>query len=306
MDQTPEQQAVNCLRLGELDRANYLAEQEIIADQGGARRLWLCRFVRADVLRIRGGPEPALAYLDSLPVPEAEDAASCSSFKLRRGHCMGLLGRHQPCQRLLDEAQTIAFKANASESLAEVHLSRAFIHYLRQDYAAADSEYHAVLKLSEQIPGWYFRGYGMWGIGKVLMIREAHKEAIPQLNESLRVFEDVGAKLPIAMVWSELAVCYLGLGDDVQALELLQKAERVDYEAGAIHNYQVSLANIGNVYLYRRDYFTAICYYRRALEYSRQLKDPVSIKKWTFNITLAYARIREAIDTRSMSAWPAC
>jgi len=99
------------------------------------------------------------------------------------------------------------------------------------------------------------------------------------------------------MVWGELAVCYLGLGDDEKAMELFRKAERVDYECGVAHNYQVSLANIGNVHLHRRDYFTAIDYYQRALALARQIKDPVSVKKWTRNINLAYARIRLAVDT---------
>jgi len=98
------------------------------------------------------------------------------------------------------------------------------------------------------------------------------------------------------MVWSELAVCYLGLGDDERAMELFRKAESVNHECSVVHNYQVVVANIGNVYLHRRDYFTAIDYYRRALTLAREIKDPVSIKKWTRNINLAYARIRLAVD----------
>jgi tetratricopeptide (TPR) repeat protein len=98
------------------------------------------------------------------------------------------------------------------------------------------------------------------------------------------------------MVWSELAVCHLGLGSDQAALELLQKAAQVQHDARLIYNYQVSLANIGNVYLCRGDHVTAISYYQRALALAREIKDPVSIKKWTRNINLAYARIRLAVD----------
>ena len=29
---------------------------------------------------------------------------------------------------------------------------------------------------------------------------------------------------------------------------------------------------------------------------AREIKDPVSIKKWTHNINLAYARIRQSVD----------
>jgi tetratricopeptide (TPR) repeat protein len=122
---------------------------------------------------------------------------------------------------------------------------------------------------------------------------------MPWLNESLAIFGGVGAQLSVAMVFSELAVCHLGLGDDERAMRLLRDAERMNRDAGAIHNYQVVLANIGNVYLYRRDHFTAISYYQRALALAREIGDPVSTKKWTRNINLAYARIRQSVDERS-------
>jgi hypothetical protein len=37
-------------------------------------------------------------------------------------------------------------------------------------------------------------------------------------------------------------------------------------------------------------------YYRRALSLAREIKDPVSIEKWSYNIRLAYARLRQAVD----------
>jgi tetratricopeptide (TPR) repeat protein len=63
-----------------------------------------------------------------------------------------------------------------------------------------------------------------------------------------------------------------------------------------MHSYQVDLANIGNVYLHRRDYFTALSYYQRAVSLAREIKDPVSVKRWTYDISLAYARIKAAVD----------
>jgi tetratricopeptide (TPR) repeat protein len=128
------------------------------------------------------------------------------------------------------------------------------------------------------------------------MIQEHYREALPWLRESLEVFEGVDARLSVATVWSELAVCHLGLGRDEKALELFQKAAQQNIDAGAIHNYQVALANIGNVYLHRRDYLTAISYYRQAVTLAREIGDPLSIKKWTYNINLAYARIRQSVD----------
>jgi tetratricopeptide (TPR) repeat protein len=120
--------------------------------------------------------------------------------------------------------------------------------------------------------GWHLRGHGLWGIGKNLMIQGHHREALPWLEEALTIFEGEQARLAIAMVWGELAVCYLGLGDDQKALDLFRGAERINLECGVVHNYQVTLANIGNVYLHRGDHFTAISYYQRALALARQIQ----------------------------------
>jgi len=213
-----------------------------------------------------------------------------------RGAYAGFLGRYESSHRLLGEAAALARGAGLLKLEADVCLSWAFIFFRQKDYVSSDRLFRAALKLADKVGGWRLRGHALWGIGKNLMIQEHYEEAMPWLQESLGVFENAGARLSIAMAWSELAVCYLGLGDDQKAMELFRKAERVNHEAGVVHNYQVVLANIGNVYLHRRDHFTAISYYQRALALAREIKDPVSIKKWTRNINLAYARIRQSID----------
>jgi tetratricopeptide (TPR) repeat protein len=153
-----------------------------------------------------------------------------------------------------------------------------------------------VLSLSEGLSGWYFRAMAVWGIGKNLMIQERYEESLLWLGESLKILEAPGARLLIATVWGEMAVCQLGLGHDSEALELFHRAARVDFDSGAIHNYQVVMANIGNVYLQGHDYFTALSYYEKALALAREIKDPVSVNKWTYSIRLAYARIQSTVD----------
>jgi hypothetical protein len=56
------------------------------------------------------------------------------------------------------------------------------------------------------------------------------------------------------------------------------------------------LANIGNVYRYRNDYLRTIEYYRCAIEYAREINDPVSIQKWSCGIRLFYALLRESVE----------
>jgi tetratricopeptide (TPR) repeat protein len=290
--------ARDLMRVGDFGGARRIAEEQIECIGGDANtgELWSLRFIRAEVLEAHGYVEKALTYLESFAPPAAEDIESRVVLKMYRGSYSGFLGRYPTSHGLLCEAEAMARDAGLLELLGDVYLSRAFIFFRQKDYVSSERLYRSALELSEKVDGWYLRGYGLWGIGKNLMIQEHYKEAFPWLESSLALFEKADARLAIAMVWSELAVCYLGIGEDEKAMELLCKAEQVNYECGTVHNYQVVLANIGNVYLHRRDYFTSISYYQRALALAREIKDPVSIKKWTRNINLAYARIRVTVD----------
>jgi tetratricopeptide (TPR) repeat protein len=298
MEQGAVGRARDLMRLGDLEGAREIAEVELerLGSQDCCAEIWNFRFIRAQVLEAQGRAEEALSYLESFVSPHEEEVESRASLKMYRASYSGYLGRYQTSHKLFGEAETIARDADLLKVLGDIHLSQAFIFFRQKDYVSSDALFRAALDLSDKVGGWYLRGHGLWGIGKNLMIQEDYQEAIPWLDQSLEIFERASARLAIAMVWSELAVCYLGLGDDEKAMDFFRKAELVNRECGVVHNYQVVLADIGNVYLHRRDYFTAISYYERALALAREIQDPVSIKKWTRNINLAYARIRLAVD----------
>jgi tetratricopeptide (TPR) repeat protein len=301
MENSADKLAADLLRIDDLDGASRIVEEELgrVEDNGNIPNIWQLRFVRAEIMRLRGHVEEALKYLEareSLYPPEASDAESLIGLLMHGGYCCGLLGRYQRSHMLLAEAEEKAGRACLLELLCEVYQRQAMILFRQRDYASSDRIFRAILRLGDEVGGWYFRGNALWGIGKNLMIQEHYRDAMPWLQESLEVFEGVNARLLVATVWSELAVCHLGLGDDDKALGLFHKSAQREIDAGAIHNYQVTLANIGNVYLHRRDYLTAISYYRQAVTFAREIGDPLSIKKWTYNINLAYAKIRQSVD----------
>jgi tetratricopeptide (TPR) repeat protein len=293
--------AIDLLRLDDLDGASRIAEAELarFSDKGNSTEVWAARFVRAEVLRLKGRTQQALHYLEGhelLNCPDITDIEPYANLKKHRGYYSGLLGRYKPAHDLLQDAEVMARDEAQGELLAEVHQRQAMVLFLQEDYISSDRMFRLVLEQGEKIKNWYFRANGRWGIGKNLMIQKLYQEAIPWLESSLAILEDTGARLFMATVWSELAVCHLGLGSDCLALELLHKAASVNLESGAIHNYQVVLANIGNVYLQRGECLRAIGYYREALALARDIKDQVSVQKWTSNIGLAYLRIRSVID----------
>lgn len=293
--------ALDFVRLGDLERASEAVQPllPIIGEDGASSASWEVRCVWADILRLRGSAEEALNFLSSSGTsfpPATDDIQSNVRLKKGSGYCLGLLGQYGPAQALLCEAEAIASEAGLIELICEVYQCQAMISFLRQDYAASDHVFRKLLILSERSCGWYFKANALWGIGKNLMIQEHFQNAVPWLQQALALFESAGARCSMAIAWSELAVCHLGLGDDQKSLELLEHALEISSKAGIIQNYQVALANIGNVYLYRGDQLRAIDYYREALGLARKIKDPVSIQKWSHNIRSAYLRLRESVD----------
>ncbi|MGA8431059.1 MAG: hypothetical protein WB729_14645 [Candidatus Sulfotelmatobacter sp.] len=239
------------------DTARRLAQ---LAPRDNSVEAWGLRFVLADAIEAQGRVEDALQFLESHPAPDAAATESWATLKMYQGSYTGYLGRYSISYRLFDVAEAIARNADLLFLLGDVHLARAFVLFRQKEHAASECQYRCVLELSEKVDGWHLRGHGLWGIGKNLMIQRQYREALGWLDSSLAIFEEFAYPVMIATVWSELGLCHLALGDDVKAMELLRKAERLDLECGSRHNYQVVLADIGNVYLHRREYLTAVDY----------------------------------------------
>jgi tetratricopeptide (TPR) repeat protein len=169
---------------------------------------------------------------------------SSASLKMYRGSFCGYLGRNEASHRLLGEAAALAEEAGLLELLGDIYLCHGFTFFRQADYISSTALYQSALNLCDRVDSGHLRGHGLWGIGKNLMIRSRYQEALPWLEKSLAVFEAEDSPLSVATVWSELAVCYLGMGDDQKAVELFRRCEQVDYEAGLMHGYQIDLANI--------------------------------------------------------------
>ncbi len=286
--------AIEALRIGELNNAWNAAEEGIRINQDrSSKEFWEYRFVRAEILRIRGRFEEALGFLEVTGAPPEQHAHLLATWKMHCGYCLGFLGRYIRSRQLLQEAESEINVLGGPDLRFEVLLRQAMISFLEGDYTNSDRIYRVALEECKRTDDWYIHSAVRAGVGKILMIQREFAAAIPWFRDALRIAEQKHAKYAVAGLWSELAVCELGLGDPGKALKLFQDAERVNLELGALPNYQVCVANIGNVYFATGDYPTAITHYQRALKLANEIKDPVSIKKWSHNIEMAFAKLTE-------------
>src|SRR5271157_4171164 len=101
MNESSHKTARDLIRFGDLDGAAKIVDAELqrCEDEGLSANVWGLRFARADLLRLNGHIEEALAYLaskEALYPPESSDLPSQIGLKKTRGYCLGQLGKYAP------------------------------------------------------------------------------------------------------------------------------------------------------------------------------------------------------------------
>lgn len=186
---------------------------------------------------------------------------------------------------MFDEAERIARENELSTILIEVLVRRAMIFFFAED-AASQQTYRTALDLARQHGDLFLQAVALAGTGKNQMIRGNFRDAIGWYEQALAVAQQAGARVLAATMHSELGWCYYNLNDDDKALELFRLSETVFLEVGAL----------GNIFVRREEYPTAITYFQRALELATKNEDRISMMKWLNNLSAVFAKLGNPIS----------
>lgn len=275
---------------GDFKHALELCERGLASCAGEASpKLRYELFVlRSHCLNALGQWQEALAALKSATEGMEIDKEAQARLAMDEGYLLGSLARYAECWTLLNQAERTARELNLPALLSEILWRRGIMSIFVGDHNAADQCLCSALEIASTENNRQLHGLILAGLAKNTMYRGKFLAAIPRFDEALATFESLKDTFYCAILWCEMANCFLHIEESEKALEFFHKAERVFLESGAMPNYQVCLANIGNVYHDRREFLTAISYYQRALELARQLGDHLSIGKWLHNLAQAY------------------
>lgn len=247
--------------------------------------------LKSHCLSALGQWQEALAALKCAKQGMEIDEEAQARLAMDEGYLMGSLARYAECWTLLNQAERTARELNLPVLRAEILWRRGIMSIFVGDHNAADQCLTSALEIASTEDNRQLQGLILAGLAKNTMYRGEFSAAIPRFEEALAAFESLKDTFYCAILWCELANCYLHTEESEKALEFFRKAERVFLESGATPNYQVCLANIGNFYHYRREFLKAISYYQRALGLARELGDQFSIGKWLHNLAQAYTNL---------------
>ena len=273
------------LRCGRIDRAIEISEQSISTCTPDSEDSWRFRFCLSDCLRTKGLTKESLEVLqsrgDSMSLqPELE-----ALLRIHRGFVLGLQTRFRDALSEFRVAKLIVEQASLSTAVRiELGVRKGMVLFLAGDLSDSESNYREALSLSLASSDNFNESVAYAGIGKNAMARGDYKGAIEWQDKAMVIAKASGWYLMEAAMRSEIGWCKYKLGDNAEALECFNHAERMFRNAGALSNRQICLGNIGNVYLSRGDYGTSLVYYQDALRYAQQIGDRVSTAKWLSNL----------------------
>jgi tetratricopeptide (TPR) repeat protein len=115
-----------------------------------------------------------------------------------------------------------------------------------------------------------------------------YPKALEYYHKALDVYEEIGNKFNISVIFGNIALVYQNLSDYPKALEYFQKAIKIDEELGNKSGVARHLGNIGINYANQSDYPKALEYYHKSLEINEELGNKSGIAFRTGNIGSIY------------------
>jgi tetratricopeptide (TPR) repeat protein len=303
MDGSAIERARLAYRRGNPKLSLTVAEKSLAADAARLsprERYELC-VLKSHCLSAMGQWKEALTALDAAPVDEL-DVEARARLAMHKGYLMGSLTHYAECWSLLHQAEESAENLGMALLRAEVLWRRGMISVFAGEYLSAEKNLTSALEIACEEKDRQLQGASAAGLGKNLMYQRDYHTAIRRFEEALAIFEELDSPFYVAIAQGELGACYLNLGETEKALQLLESTAEIFLAKGSLSNYQVSLADIGGVYLRRREFLTAISYYQRALELARKLGDQLSVSKWLQNLCQAYSLLGNPVLARGFES----
>jgi CHAT domain-containing protein len=286
--------AARNLQAGELALTQAECERGITLarERNNGWFLWKFRLIRAEALLHNSRAEEALIQIAEPMPSESAFAPLAARKELLQGWAFLVLGHREDSDRLLAQAQEDATQSNATDVLVETATFRAAVLIHRDQSSQAEALLRLALQGAQSLHSDYLEAGALVNLGMIHLGRHHYDEAVADFE---RASEKARSAAPAVYgnARNNLAVCYKNLGEPDRAI-LIQKETIAHYEhSGEKVLLQFAVGAIGESYVVKGDFRTAISYLQRALGLAIELGRTESAALWATNLAAIYVEIND-------------
>jgi CHAT domain-containing protein len=282
------------LHAGELAKAQLAAEHgiSVATSRHDLVYQWKFRLLRCEVLLYGSRAEEVQNQLRDA-VPQTPEFAALAARKMMlEGRAISLLGRVDEGASLLGAAHQAAEAAKAEDVLLDVETIQGSRLIRRQQYHEAEGTLRAALARARTLHSAYSEAGVQINLGMIRKLRQRYDEAIPYFEKAAALAGPRSRTL-YALARSNLAMCYMQLGEHDRALQIHLQSVAQNEQSGAKYYLQNSLGETGRTYMVKEDPRRAIPYLERALSLAIESNLTGDAAIWAGNLSECYSELRD-------------
>jgi CHAT domain-containing protein/tetratricopeptide (TPR) repeat protein len=195
-----------------------------------------------------------------------------------------VLGHRGESDRLLEEAQSDAAAAHATDVVVETANFRGAVLIHRDQMAEAEELLRVALEGARSLHSNYLEAAALVNLGMIHLGRYRYDEAVEDFE---RASEKARQQAPALFgnAQNNLAVCYMNLGEPERAIQIQQDTIARYERSGEKVLLQFALGAIGESYIVKGDFHAAISHLQRALGLASELGRTESAALWATNLS---------------------
>ncbi len=194
-------------------------------------------------------------------------------------------------------------------STAWNYFAVAVFYFDTKDFQNAETYYQKANHLFEIVNGEYGKARSVSGLASIAIVQNRPKDALPLLEHSANVYRNLSHYSGLSRALNDMGLLEKSLGNYDKAIGFLNESVEFRSEIGHIQGLITSCTELGEAYLFKKEYTLALQQFEKALELalkSKTLQKQIRLYKLFYdtykelgNTELALKNFESFFETKS-------
>lgn len=215
----------------------------------------------------------------------------CASYN-NLGYILKSQGKYKDATQFYLKSLNIAEKMKPSKALQQAYLNLGVIYYQLKNYDESLKFLNKTLDVP--IGGKVDRAITIEMKSSIYIEKKDYKTAMKLLEESLKIYEEVGDKSSMAGAYGNLAEIYLTQNTNLEIAEKYATQSLAIIEAGGTTRaLPLAYSTVAKIYLQKNEFTKSVTFFLKAKKLAYQMNQPEDLKTIYKNLSEAYLKMND-------------